>query len=38
MGTWGKGFARDPDDPRDPSDPRDQRDLGDLSDPRPRYS
>jgi hypothetical protein len=35
MGTWGKGFARDPDDPRDPSDPRD---LGDLSDPRPRYS
>jgi hypothetical protein len=35
MGTWGKGFARDPDDPRDPSDPRD---LGDLRDPRPRYS
>jgi hypothetical protein len=35
MGTWGKGFARDPDDLRDPSDPRD---LGDLSDPRPRYS
>jgi hypothetical protein len=35
MGTWGKGFARDPDDARDPSDPRD---LGDLSDPRPRYS
>jgi hypothetical protein len=27
MGTWGKGFARDPDDLRDPSDPRDLRGL-----------